>query len=313
MAQQEFSIVRMNELVLSKGSSCRQRPGGGWAAQTGDGRLLALDDNLLEISAFAVPPSTNGAHGVSRSGDLALLSLQDRYALVDNRGQTRWELLHTPWGQNGSESGCAAFDGGDEHAFVTVPSKDAPDQWLTLDVATGEVLASAQLDCFAQGSEAIHHPNGQWIGLCAGEGQDGSNVYWARYGNSLDFMSLNDPDRVLAAIHPDGTSFLATPHDGQIVTIHSFPDGLQTAQITNEALEDEELFDLDGCFVDAKTALVKVAEDGRHCVLDTETLALQGHISYPSLAERGIVGGGDGTWLTLSWPEGVLTRWTFSS
>jgi hypothetical protein len=169
----------------------------------------------------------------------------------------------------------------------------------------------------------ISHPDGEWIGIGIGEGQDGSNIYWGRITSSantgqLELQQLSDTSRVLVDIHASGATFLTTPQEQNVVQLHAFPSGVVVAELAND-LNDEEFFDFDACYIDEQYALLKVTngEDDsfRYEVVDANTLKLLGPLEDFTEHNTGaqdesiLCGLGDATWLTISWPDSRISRW----
>ena len=266
---------------------------------------------------FETPAGWLSTHGVSPTRDRAALSCRDRVTLVEADGSVLWSVRHPEWGRGDSESGSCAFSLDGRLVWATVPSDDGPDRWWVIDAASGEVLGGTQLGCYAAGSHVIHHLGGEWVGLSVGEGQDGSEIYWARWDHGVDIARLDDRTRVLAAVNPDGESYLATPHDTSPVTVHAFPHGDVLARLDSDQLTGDCWFDFDGCYVDSRRLLVKVINGADDIttthVADAASLTGLEPVEYDDpgveAPDMSLFAGGDGTWLTIRWPEPILTRW----
>jgi hypothetical protein len=308
----------------------------GFITVSSDSKLVLLDFQLSEIATYPTAPKSSSVHSISPDLKFAAVLHEDRVALIDQSGVEQWSLPHAPWGGNGSESGCSSFSVDGANVWVVVPdspidasvplerfpfSTDGSDQLWVIDVESGRCLFKAQLSCNSAGGEMVTHSDGEWIGIGIGEGQDGSLVYWACISNSgrLEVQQLADTSRILIDVHASGATFLTTPQERDVVQVHAFPSGDVLAELVND-FNDDEFFDFDACYIDAQYALVKVTngEDGsqRFEVVDATTLAMLGTLQGPlgqaeGMPEVSLVGGlGDGTWLTISWPDSLICRWT---
>jgi hypothetical protein len=304
-------------------------------------KIVVLTHEFEPVAQFTRASSTRSVPAVAPDLASAAVLHRDRVTLVSQKGRELWSLSHSPWGNNGSESGCCAFSHNGTLLWVVVPdspnaeqvplrtfpfSTDGSDQLWIVDVATGDIITKAQLSCNGAGGSMVAHPDHEWIGIGIGEGQDGSNIYWARFENRIEnriedrlrIDQLADTSRILIDVHPNGTSFLTTPQEQDVIQVHAFPSGKVLAELAND-LDEAEFFDFDACYIDDRSALLKVTngedDSTRFVVVDAETLSILGPLEPSTdpradLQDQSIACGlGDGTWLTLSWPDAMLTRW----
>jgi hypothetical protein len=288
-------------------------PAGTWTVITREPSVVVLDRGLRAGARFSLPSTCRGPHGVSPELTRLAVAGRDEVSLIDLRGQVLWSTRHHPWGEGGSESGSCAFDVQGQHVWATVPSKNG-DVWQVLDAKNGKVLGFAPLHCNAAGSEVLIHPDGEHVGLSVGEGQDAVRIYWGSFRNGqLQVVEHDRQDRVLCDIHPSGKMFLTTPHGEGPVALHSFPSGRVVATCDPSDLDTdiEDSFDFVAAFINEEMIIAPMIESGRHVLLHTDGLRVEGFIGYPARGGTGYpLSAHDGTWVTLDGT--TLTQWRFS-
>jgi hypothetical protein len=286
-------------------------PGVGWLVTRKTGALVVIDETLATIARFGRSSTWRASHWATPDLERAVLSERDRVVLIDRDGRTVWQVHHDPWGNSGSESGSCWVSPDGRVVWATVPSADGADEWWVLDAADGNILGVAALQCCAAGSEPIPHPKGKHIGLSVGEGQDGCEVYWGHWDGRVHVSRLDARDRVLCAVRPDGTAYLATPHGGGALTVHSFPTGDVRARLSDsDVFGDDDRFEFQAGYVTNDIVLVGSTEEERHLLLRADTLEVVAEIEYPEGATRGgISPTGSGAWLTCDYLSGRFQLW----
>ncbi|MEU2159984.1 hypothetical protein [Streptomyces sp. NPDC019208] len=170
-------------------------------------------------------------------------------------------------------------------------------------------------------------PSPHQMGLTIGEGQDGAPLRWGRWdGRTLVVDRFDDEDRVLVAVSPSGNRLLTVTHDQDTLAVHRVTDCSVEVELGATVLpphpgaepEDdgaEVFFDYEGGFIDEATALVGTVESdeefgpGRHWLVDTTRLRLQGEVVCPRDVSGMPSALGDGTWYTVSATENALHVW----
>jgi len=286
-------------------------PGVGWLVTCESEGLIVIDETLTTIVRFGRSSTWRASHWVTPDLKHAVLSERERIVLTDRDGRTLWQVQHHPWGNSDSESGSCWVSPDGRFVWATVPSADGADEWWVLDAADGNVLGVAALQCYAAGSEPIPHPDGKHVGLSVGEGQDGCEVYWGHWDGKVQVSRLDARDRVLCAVRPDGTAYLATPHVGGDLTVHSFPTGDVRARLTDsDVFGDDDGFDFQAGYVTNDIVIVGSVSAERHLLLTADTLEVVAEIEYPEGATRGgISPTGLQTWLTCDYLTGRLQLW----
>jgi YD repeat-containing protein len=166
------------------------------------------------------------------------------------------------------------------------------------------------------------HPDGQTIGLEAGNGQEGVDLTWvwadgARIGLRKGRAGW---DRLLMAIHPDGQEYLTAPHPtarAKALVRHRLGDDRPLEQLTAV----DAFGDRDGRWAAEPGGyvtgdLIIAAGRGGHLLLQHTPLRLLGVIAYPDAEGRAVVGARDGSWLTLTYVRdglGRLQRWRLAT
>jgi hypothetical protein len=300
--------------VVPPGSNVTPLRGVGWVAQTDEQQLLVLDDALETIATFRLPTDwLRGVHAVSPDLSFAAVSDQDNIALIDADGVVFWRIEHVPWGDSDSESDSCHITA-DNLVWATVPDPDweGPDQWWVLDPRTRRVLDRAQLSTYASGSHQLAHPDMVHVGLGCGEGQDGAELYWGRWdadAGTAVVERLDARTRILADVHPEGHSYLSTPHDSGGLLVHRFPDGASTAECS--AARFDASFSVHAVYLDARRIVASLVRRGCqvvHAVLDAGSLEVLGDGPLTGIPGA-VVPGPPGTFLTVDYREGDLTVW----
>ncbi|MFF7713204.1 hypothetical protein [Streptomyces sp. NPDC007988] len=251
-------------------------------------------------------------------------------------GHAAFEEYENDHGHRYANSGSAGFSADGALVWVHIrgplardhsTSGDGSEEWLVVNAADGTVLAGADTGTAAAGSVHVPHPSPHQMGLTIGEGQDGAPLRWGRWdGRTLVVDRFDDEDRVLVAVSPSGNRMLTVTHDQDTLAVHRVTDCSVEVELGATVLpphpgaepEDDEaevFFDYEGGFIDEATALVGTVESdeefgpGRHWLVDTTRLRLQGEVHYPRDVP-GMPGAlGDGTWYTVSATENALHVW----
>jgi len=145
-------------------------------------QICLLRGDSLEIThRWRHPALERGWHGAWPHGPLALVSGSEAVTLLEADGIVRWATPHTPW-SGARESGCAWFDG-DGRAFAVVPDPNGQGCLVVhLDLDSGRVLAQRPVGGEPAGITPV--PQGSWMGLSEGEGQDAARTWWVRLDDS---------------------------------------------------------------------------------------------------------------------------------
>jgi hypothetical protein len=158
----------------------------------GGGELLVVDQRLQPSWRLQVPAAAGwgGIHAVAEDLSLVALSLEEEVVLLDGTGRQLARLPHQPTGPY--DQGCCVFAGDGRHLWATVtwesftdevpprPWEGGDELWL-VDLATRSVADRRRLDTGAAVCLPIRHPDGQTMGLCLVEAEEGgADRYWAR-------------------------------------------------------------------------------------------------------------------------------------
>jgi hypothetical protein len=291
-------------------------PGIGFGIVLPAGPFRVLDGALREAGSFPVPPSAPGEHSVSQDLSLLVVSDLDRVRCIDPEGGLAWELRHPPWGDLG-EGGCCFVDR-QGLVWATIRDDGGADRWLVLELSSGRVVGDARLECVMAGCSAIPHPDGRHVGLSIGMGQEGAQVYWARYapGEGVVVVHAKEGDDILTDVDPSGGGFLTTSVSGDYLSVHPFPPG--GPPVVREATDltdtDFDTFDFRAAYIDGEHVIAGLAEDQRHLRLDARDLAYVNDIEYPlDLDEPSILPcDRQGAWATHDPEPGTLAVWALA-
>ena len=108
---------------------------------------------------------------------------------------------------------------------------------------------------------ALAHPHDGSVVLDAGEGQDGSSIFQVRAnGDELHVERILE-NAVAADFTPSGSRLLVTPHPsfGGPVRVLSWPDLTLLHELSEDVLDEDEGFDLYGCFLSETRAILSVS------------------------------------------------------
>ena len=283
----------------------------GWAACSQDGPLTLLDDDLRDLVSFPLPSDAIGVHGVAPDGTTAVVSANARVVVIDRHGREQWAFHHPSWGRGDSERGSCWFSEDGLVVWAHVPTEDDPDEWVVLEARTGQLIARAQLQCYAAGSEPIRQREGAFQGLSVGEGQDGSETYWGRLEDDrLVVHRLDDRSRVLIDVSPDGRWFLTTPHGDGPVQVHRVPDGDVVATLDPEmVLDQDDGWDFFGGFYDDETIVLTSSEQDALIVARSPGLDAWEEVPMPTSRAGGGLRVTRGRVLTAGWLDGLVEVW----
>jgi hypothetical protein len=306
------------EAQLPPRSSVERRIGG-WLVHVPGVEIRAFNESLVELARFPLETKERGTHAVHPNLGYAALSEQSCVRCVDQKGRTLWQVEHSPWGRNGSESGSCWVSPDGRHVWATVPSStDGPDEWWVLDGTSGRRLGLVELECYAAGSHPLSHPDGHHVGLSVGEGQDGAEIYWGHWEKGEPVVTrLDSRDHVLVDVRPDGTQFLTTPHssDAEGIATHHFPGGpIAHLRSAANTFPDDDSFDYIAGYLSNNLILAASVEHQMHVVLSAVNLSVLGTVAYPSDDARELLPPLNiGRWLTGSFTEGTLQLWSLST
>jgi hypothetical protein len=266
-------------------------------------RLCLLRGDTLEIThSWRVPADQRGWHGAWPRGPLALVSGTDRVTLLEADGTVRWATAHTPWSGR-RKSGCAWFDS-DGRAFAVVPDPHSGGCLLVhLDRSSGRVLAQRRVSGEPAGITPV--PQGDWMGLSEGEGQDAARTWWVRLDEAgqLQLRDAGWNDTILADSDPSGTRALTTPHSGYgPLVVRSFPElrALRTIAAPADTSWAET-----ACFAGERIIARLLGEHERAVAVEPN-----GALVTLEVGDGFLVGAADGTWLIGG--RDVIERWTLA-
>jgi hypothetical protein len=142
----------------------------------------------------------------------------------------------------------------------------------------GLVLATESLELYQAGCGFHSHPDGRTLVIDAGEGQDGSFIFWLRASASgIQVTEMPGKDRIFGGFDPPGDRYVTLPHSEDHengIQVHRFPSGEVLARIEWFDLMGSDLddrFDYYGCFVNDELILVGTTL-GRLLLLSATTL-----------------------------------------
>jgi hypothetical protein len=272
---------------------------------------------------FGGRPGDDYGAAVSPDAEFAVYATPAEAVRVDADGVVRWRLPFPEHSDRWSAYADCAFSLDGRHVWIYRPDamlgRGDGDLWLVLNPADGRVVAETALPTRGQGATQIAHPDGEYMLMDVGEGQDG--MYLFRGGldaGKITVYTYPWHDRCLIDVLPHGREFMTVSHDGTDVVFHAFPDGARLREYTRDQFmsqetdgnEDETLhIAWGGGYLSSTTAVITLAgesEDAdwsRHYVVDVETGMVGGELpDDPELL-------GDGTWVTED-DQGRLSHWT---
>jgi hypothetical protein len=169
---------------------------------------------------------------------------------------------------------------------------------LRLDLDSGRLLATAQIEAAPAGINPIHHPDG-WVGLSEGEGQDAVRAWWVRPASGLgadrrlEILDAGWDDCVLADVDPSGTKIITTPHGTGPLLVRSFP-GLEILRSVDPP--DETYWDFTACFAGDLIVSKVIGEQERVVVLG-EDGAIH---DLDAREDSWLIPAANGTWLAAT-------------
>jgi hypothetical protein len=184
-----------------------------------------------------------------------------------------------------------------------------------LDAADGRLLARADAQAAAVGSEHLPHPTDPGrMALSIGEGQDGAPLRWGRWDGRNLAVDYIDEDLCLLSVSPSGERFFTVTHRPETLGVHmgSPRRGLGSVKLT---AEPPTYWEWAGGFVDETRVIASTFQSdgergvaGRHWLIDLCDRSAA-EIRYPTPAvddlPRGI---GGGAWRTVA-DGGALQVW----
>lgn len=313
---------------------------------------LADGGSLGPYVTFPIAGWTKHASGdIAPDGTSAVCATQIEVACVLADGTVRWRIPLDPPARSSIGRADCAFSLDGKQLWLYLPDAmlgRGEDRWRVLDPADGTVIAETTLPTVGQGAAHAMHPDGKQVILDVGEGQDG--LYLFRGG--LDGGRLVvDPypwhDQGLAALAPDGLSFMTLSHEEDEITFWVFPEGQRRVSLTLDAfgppiagldgtdnaehndanegdgqddefateLEDEDdvaRFGFYSGYLDDARAVILVDDTGdmeehRHFLVDVATGRPFTQLRVAATATPMLLG--DGSWLSIG-EQGRVTRWT---
>ncbi|MFK3980321.1 hypothetical protein ACI2K4_08055 [Micromonospora sp. NPDC050397] len=256
--------------TMGRGRACRR---------TAD-QVEALDDRLGPTAAAPCPPGEL----LATAPDLGAVVTLDGDDLVVRRGDVD---VRVP--VPGADSATLLTDGS---LLVTAPvfekrtwkgrtyTAKAEHRVLLIDPA-GKIAHEATLEVSDAGMIALAHPYDGSVLLDAGEGQDGSSIFRVRSdGDELHVERILE-DAVATDFSPSGDRLLVTPHPsiGGPVRVLSWPDLTPLHELSEETLDEEEGFDLYGCFLSETRVVLSVS--GALPLVCTADLVPEGRVALP--------------------------------
>lgn len=254
--------------------------GRGRAYRKVEDRVEALDERLNPTSTAPRPPGGL----LNASPDLDVLVTHDDGDLVVRRGDAD---VRVP--VPGADSATLLADG---RLLVTAPvletrvwkgetyAAKGKHRALLID-STGKTAAETTLDVADAGVTALAHPYDGSVLLDAGEGQDGSSIFRVRAdGDNLHVERILE-DAVAADFSPSGNRLLVTPHPsiGGPVRVLSWPDLTPLHELSEDVLDEDEGFDLYGCFLSETRVVLSVS--GALPLACTADLVPEGRVALP--------------------------------
>ncbi|MFI2737554.1 hypothetical protein [Streptomyces sp. NPDC018711] len=338
------------------------QPGHRLLVQRSDDEIVArpLDDAYAarpgaEVRFPAPWPRDLGTWEVSPDAGLAVFAGVHAVRAVEPSGATRWEVRHACWAcgethesydayadrrnHRHPDQGSVGFsaDGSLVWAHVRGPlpegelTPDTVDEWLVIDALDGRVLARADAQAAAAGSEHVPHPTDpRRMGLSIGEGQDGAPLRLGHWdGEKLD-VTYAEGDLCLLGVSPSGDRLMTVSHDQDALAVRDLHgvllDGLEWDAESvlpphpdaPSEYEDEApaCWDWAGGFVDETTLVVSTVESDdewgevRHWLLDTTGTHGLRPVTYPSPPSGQPTALGNGAWATPSESGDALHVWT---
>ncbi|MFD7442328.1 hypothetical protein [Streptomyces sp. NPDC059909] len=319
-------------------------PGRRLLVQRGDTELAVrdLEGDGTEVRFPAPWPRRYGSVTVSPTGDVAVFAGVHALRAVDPTGAVLWEVRHGCWSttvctvahasfseyaedprHHRADSGSAAFspDGTLVWAHVRDHEGDpTKEEWLVLDAASGSVLDRAETTTVGSRSWHFPHPNGEYMGLTIGQGDDDSPLLWGHWdGATLTFEKL--VGEIFLAVSPSGRHFLTTDPGQWALYLHRTSDGAEVRRLNAadavSPLPDDEMarwhYEAAFPYEDGAVAGTEdYAEVPRHWLVDPRTMSAGGPVTYPFPISGGPCSAGQGTWYTLSKDHTSIHLWSFA-
>ncbi|WP_405869952.1 hypothetical protein OHB11_00850 [Streptomyces zaomyceticus] len=251
-------------------------------------------------------------------GGLAVSGI-DSVTLHEADGSIRWTFPHPAW-PSGAHGACAPDPAGTALLAVVRPALDTDptEVLLNLDLATGTVLATAELPT-RWGTYEFQQPIGsaaaQEVFLNAAQGQEEAySLLVTATREHLAITQVGDHDEPFTGSSLPSGAFLTLAVAGEELTRYDTPARRRTAAKAVVVLPDELVFMGQPGFLDEERVLVAVGEDPweeecRHALLGADDLRLRAEVTYPpgiEVTDRTLPLG-DGTWLTFD--GDTVRRW----
>jgi hypothetical protein len=235
-----------------------------------------------------IPPS-RGYDSVSLDLSRIALTLPDEVRLLDPAGKTVGRLPHAPWDQ--FSSGATTFDGAGRHLWAAIPPAEDVNL-VVLELDSLREVDRRSLESHPAGLQPLHHPDGRTIGWSIGEGQDRVLIRWSSLaGGRMELRLMRDEDRILIAIHPNGSEYLTTPHSSGPIQRHRFVDDAVIGGLDSSG---DMRWDFAAGYLDANRILASIRND------DDEGLLLADRDPM-TITARVISEGSANAWPTLTW------------
>ncbi|MGX6606009.1 hypothetical protein ACWKSP_28350 [Micromonosporaceae bacterium Da 78-11] len=264
-----------------------------------DHGVEVFDATAELIHTFPAPPSID-SHAVTSSADRLAYETGTDVICVDRDGREQWRC------------GIGPFTGRADLAYAaddTLLWVYAPDRWIALDAATGVPGIEHRLPGGGQGGEQFATPDGRYLLLGVGAGEDGSRIH--RAGPGVELHTYPGTDRSLVAVSPDGRQFMTVHHDQQDVAFHTVDDGDVQARVplSDFGAGDDDGVEWTGGYLDQDTAVVVVGdeESWRHHRVDVRTGEVLGELLVTTIDAYDLRPLGDGTFLVTD-TDGTLRR-----
>jgi hypothetical protein len=274
-----------------------------WLVQCDEaGELLVVDHQLQPLWRLQVPAAAgwDGIHAVAGDLSLAALSLEEHVLLLDGAGRQLALLPHQPTGPY--DQGCCVFADDGRHLWATVTWVDVihevpprlgeggDELWL-IDLATRSVVDRRRLDTGAAVCLPVRHPDGQTIGLCLIEAEEGgSDLFWARVdGGRISLRHSPDRHHIQVAVHPGGGEYLTTPNidagAANELRRHRFVDDQPIEALplpASVALGQEVWWDDYAGYLTDELILAGTTGPERHVLVQRQPLRLLASVAYPA-------------------------------
>ncbi|MFB7833733.1 hypothetical protein [Streptomyces sp. NPDC056056] len=283
------------------------------------GRLSADASTVFDIRHGWLLPGPDRAYATPVPGGGLAVSGVDSVTLHEADGSIRWAFPHPAW-PSGAHGACVPDPTGTALLAVVRPALDTDpsEVLLTLDLATGTVLATAELPT-RWGTYEFQQPLGpaaaQEVLLNAAQGQEEAySLLVTATREHLEITQVGGYDEPFTGSSLPSGTFLTLAVGGEQLTRYDTPDRSGRVAKAAVVLPDELVFMGQPGFLDEERILAPVGEDPweeecRHVLLGADDLRLRAEVTYPP--GTGVTARtlplGDGTWLTFD--DDTVRRW----